>query len=137
MNPTDWRIDWENKLLEAGTAIRIQNPGSFTHSGTDYDVEYRQTGSPTINISGLGIKMPVSTSDKGDLLYMQQGKIDYHSDKMFIHGSLTVDPAAIIFYNGSPFEITNEGILSYELSGVSIYKKLYVKVLNWSGNWYG
>ena len=133
----DMRTDFEKILLDKGTSLTIKYPSVFSYSGTEYDEVYL---SGATVISGLGFKQPISTGDKGDVLFLEQGKIELSDDKLFVHGSLTVTTDSIITYGGSPgslFEITGAGVLSHEISGISIYKKIYVRPLYGSGAWYG
>lgn len=134
MNPTDLRKDFEDILIDVGVATTFKSAGVRSYSGTDYDEVFLSGATIT---SGLGIKQPVSLSDEGDVLFLEQGKIELSDDKLFVHGSIALDPETIINYGGSLFEVTKGSISSHDVAGTTVYKRIYIRPLYRSGAWYG
>ena len=124
MNPTDFRSDFDSVLNENGVPVAITNY-TISYSGTDYDQEYR-SGTTTINTVGIVQPLNQSTSST-DFQFVQQGKAGYKDSKVYLAGSISVQNNSRLSAAGSSFEILEGGIIPWDVSGTTIYKKCFIR----------
>ena len=126
---------FNNTVTQNGQLCRLRTYKQ-SYSGTDYDDSY-------ISKSGtdfwfFGMKQPIDNRFGGlDYKYLEQGMIKLDDSKLYVPGSIPInsDYKYKLFIGGSPsitepFEIIENGVIPWNISGVDIYKKVYVKILN-------
>jgi hypothetical protein len=131
MKPSEMRKDFENAVEEAGTTTTIKywNIGSVDYSGTDYDEEYYPVGSAT-SITCAGLMFPVRGDMAGeDYKYLEQGTVQVGDSKLFVPGSVDFNNNALITYGGNDYKILEGGVVPQNISGVNIFKKVFVRLL--------
>lgn len=107
-----------------------------SYSGTSYDDAYwTQSGA---DFWFYGMRQPIDTSMGGqDRKFFEQGVITLGDSKLYVPGSIEFDGLCKykLFIGGSPsittpYEIIPNGVINWNISGVDIYKKLYIRLLN-------
>ena len=126
------RSDFDNLVTKNGQATRIRY-FTLSYSGTQYDQEYITASGNDIWFYGMDF--PIDSSTGGaDREYLEQGKILLDDRKVFIPGSVDVNSMTKIMF-GSPtisqtFAPVDNGWIQYNISGVSVYNKVYIRRLN-------
>ena len=123
--PTELRTDFNNVIDENGISIRIINYPNIGFANAGYDDEQLISASGT-STSGGCIHMPIGPSDRQ---YVEQGLIMWNDSKMFIAGSIGISGNSVIAIGntGSLFEVLPQGILRYDVSGTTIYQKVFIR----------
>ncbi len=123
-----------NQILSYGEQVRFKYYNQTVVGGYDDDINLVQSGT---DFWVSGIVQPISTKAfSSDALLLQQGKILLDDKKLYVNGEVqTSDLAPIkIGMNGSPttqqYQILEDGqITEWDVNGVSIYKKIFVRYL--------
>jgi hypothetical protein len=116
--------DITNTISKNGDIIKLTYYTSSI-SGADYNNEYL-TGSTTI--WGKGLVQPLN---KADSAYLEQGKLDLKDKKMYVAGSISIEPNMEIQV-GSPtgeiYKLVEKGNIPFPIgSGGDIgYNKVYI-----------
>ena len=85
-----------------------------------------------------GMPQPVSNKfGSVDQKFLHQGMIKLDDNKLFIPGSVTINAAVKykVFIGGSPsittpYEVLPEGVTAWNVSGVPVYQRVYLRLLN-------
>ena len=125
-----------NEILKYGEQVRFKYYTQSLGAGSYYDDDVSLTQSGT-DFWVSGVVQPISNKQfSSDALLLNEGKILLDDKKLYVTGSVqTSGLAAIkIGMTGSPpsqeYQILNEGaITSWNINGVDIYKKIYVRYL--------
>lgn len=132
---TDVQDKFEDTVTVNGVLIRMRTYVP-SYSGTDYDNAY-------VTASGsdawfMGMQQPLDIRNGGkDYKFIQQGLIQFDDSKVYIPGSISITSANKykLWLGGSPsittpYEIVENGVIPWNISGVDIYKKVYIRILN-------
>src|SRR3990167_8297379 len=117
---------FDEVILDKGYTITLKYFPTITHSGAGYDEEFIASASG-ITISGGAMVLPISNNEKG---YVDMGKLEWKDKTFYVTGSLITGSGAFtINYAGSIYMPLTEGIFPYEVSGTTIYKKIFMRWL--------
>ena len=135
VDPAQVRIDVNNTLLDTGQVVRLRHYQA-TFSGAAYDDGYvTQSGTDQWLIANV---QPVMAETAGaDRKLYEQGRIRLDDRKFYFAGSVVFASGLDMTYKiglGSPvfqeYKIVPAGIISWPISGVVVYHKVYVRELN-------
>jgi len=123
------------EVISYGEPIRIKYYTEYKTGEYDDDVTIRQSG---VDVWTSGLQQPISSNTyKSEGMLVQQGKLLADDKKLYVLGDVNVSGAAKIKIgmNGSPvteeYFIVNEGqVNEWNVDGIEIYKKLYLRRLN-------
>lgn len=121
----DLRRDFHDFTTVYGKQITIVDGFTQSYSGAGYDQVYLSSGT---TVSGVINQQPFGPSDN---MFLQQGILSHNDKKVFVHGSLAVTQDAVFVVNGSRHSVLNNGIELWEVSGVPIYQRVYLRM--WPG----
>lgn len=125
-------------LANAGKPIHVRYFSEIPGSVWDDEVTLTELTGSTVWTSGL--VFPLNTKHGSeDVVLVEQGKLSMEDQKLFTNGSLNYtgtgsNLSVIISMTGSPvgldnYTLINDGAVVYEVEGVEIYKKAYIRKL--------
>lgn len=122
--PTELRSDFVEVVNENGTDCTITSYGTITF-GTGYDDEQLISASGA-TISGGIILLPIGESDRQ---YVEQGLADWNDSKAYLAGSIATRENMVLTIgnSGSLYEVLRNGIMRYDVSGTTIYQRLFLR----------
>jgi hypothetical protein len=131
----EFKSAFTETLGVTGEQIRLKYYNQQVTGDYDDDVTLTQSGTD-LWISGA--VQPISSKQfSSDSLLLEQGKILLDDKKIYVNGSVQTSGLGPIKIgmNGSPtteqYQILNEGqVTQWDLNGIAIYKKLFVRYLN-------
>src|SRR3989304_9942739 len=137
LNIQSFYDDFNTAITDTGQNIIVKywsttSGTTVAYSGSDYDEPYFLSASGT-TVSGLGMFQPVSGKlGGGEFKYLEAGIIKYNDQKLFTHGSLTLQSNSLITdSNGSVWKVLNEpGVAEWSVLGSVIYKSSFVRLIN-------
>lgn len=135
MTYTDDLIEDFNQVLKYGEQIRIKYYNQFSVGEYDDDIKLVQSGN---DVWTSGLLQPLdSRQGSNDSILLEQGKILLDDRKAYVVGTITTSGLSQIKIgtNGSPttreYQVLNDGqVISWEVNGSPVYKKLYIRYLN-------
>jgi len=116
---------------DKGTAFTLRH-FSFTLLGSaDYDIGSAVSQSGT-DIAGQGFIQPINAVTAGtEFKYLEQGAINLNDKVLFFSGSIDTAGDLMQFaINGSIYKTVPDGILEWSHSGLTVYKKAHLQILN-------
>lgn len=126
---------FDDTVTEHGARIRMRTYVP-AFSGTLYNTPYLTTSGVDIWFQGLHLPVDAKYGGK-DYAALQQGRIQINDSKLYIPGSIPIDDANHykFFIGGSPavtpvYSLVDLGNITYGISGVDVYKKCYIRILN-------
>jgi len=122
---------FNNLLDKAGKTITVKY---FTQSiGSVYDDEVTLTEVTGSQLATSGIVLPISSKfGSEDLNLLEQGKLRTQDQKLYVNGSLDFNTGSLvskIIIGTDAFTLVPLGGIPYEVEGVQIYKKTYIRSL--------
>ena len=125
--PTELRTTFNEVIDENSTPIRITYYNTQTFTAASYDDEQLVNASG-VSVSGGCILQPIGASDKQ---YIDQGLADWNDSKMFLAGSIDTktNMQVLVGNNGSLYYVLPNGITRYDVSGTTIYQRVFVRKL--------
>lgn len=121
---TELRSDFNDVIDENSTPVRIVYYDTQTFT-TGYDDEQLVSASGTA-VSGGCIIQPIGPSDRQ---YVERGLVDWNDSKIFLAGSIDTRQNMVLTIGntGSLYEVLNNGLWRYDVSGTTIYQRLYIR----------
>ena len=123
-------------MSEASREIQIQKFNQIYDSVYDEPVSLVQTGSTVFT---RGIILPIdSRTGTSDALLLEQGKIANSDLKLFISGGTSMEnnntriKVTIGSPTGDAYTIISAGVITPQVEGTEIYKKVYLRRLTGS-----
>jgi hypothetical protein len=119
-------------ISKTGTQIRINYYTQSIGSVYDDDVILTKSGN---SLWTSGVILPINNmNNKYESLLVEQGKLRTDDSILFTHGSLsfTGSQFKVSIMVGSPgevYSILEPGIISPQVNGTRIYKKVYLRLL--------
>ncbi len=124
LTPQEMRDSFEQVMNEQGTFVTFTKH-TITYSGAYGEAMYQSGTTTNTTTSGLAMFQPIGPSD---VQILPQGQVSLYPQKMFVHGSIDLTGDTVITANGSPYVIiSSQGIIDYQVSGVVIYRKAFVR----------
>jgi hypothetical protein len=128
-------INGFNNALDYGQIARIKYYTQSFGAGSYYDDDVALTQSGT-NLWISGVVLPI-TQNRGsnDAVLLQQGKIFTNDTKLYIRsnistsGIIKIGLGSYTNMSGCEYSVIDEGIISWGINNVPIYKKLYIRYL--------
>jgi hypothetical protein len=126
-------INGFNHILgKAGESVRIKY---YTQStGSVYDDDVTLTNSGNSWVSGIILSLNGITSSE-DANLLEQGKLINSDKKIFFNGSIVLIGSIlqVKIQIGSPtgdnYSVIPDGTQTYEVNGIPVYKKVYIRKL--------
>lgn len=133
VNPAALRTDFDSVVRHNGQPIRLRYY-SVTYSGAEYDQEFITASGTDAWVYGMAFPLDINTGG-ADRKYFEQGLILLNDRKIFLPGSIELNSRVKIF-TGSPtatlaqtFAPIENGWMDYNISGVAVYYKVYIRNL--------
>jgi len=126
------RDEVKGLINKYGQIVRIKYyTATYTSGAYDDDVTLSESGT-ALWTSGLALPITAPRgSSEAELL--EQGRILRSDKKLYLPGDVDTSGVYVKIGLGSPpaeeYSILPEGVLSYDITGSSVYKKCYIRVL--------
>jgi len=125
--------DFSGSVTQYGQSMRVAYYKD-SYSGTAYDNAYLTASGTNQWMTAFDFPVGQGRNTGEDFKFLAQGRIQQDDRKIFVPPHINLSGAGVKIGIGSPtpveYAIIPEGVSVYNVQGVDIYKKAYVRKLN-------